>query len=499
MRSTAPGRLVAAIGYTFLVGALAIVRLHSGSALWLDEALSVNIARLPLPQLFTALRQDGSPPLYYLLLHGWIAVLGTGDNAVRALSTLFSLLALPAAYFVGRRLGDRSSTRRPSPRSSRAYAGLAAALVLAACPFAIRYATETRMYALVMLLTLLALLAVLRALQRPSLPRLAAVAAAAGLLALTHYWALFLLAAGEAVLLLFAWRHRWCRPGVHVLLAVPCGGLLFLPWLPSFLFQARHTGTPWAPGPTWHDAVGTLRQWAGPGAFGLALALLLAALALWALPRPPAWQLLLVGLGALALGLVVSRVQGAGYALRYSAPAAAAVLLVPALGAARLGGRRGAAALAAVAVLGLGVAFFSPLLDSRTQARATAALLRAHLHPGDLVVYCPDQLGPAVDRLLPPGTAEVVYPTMGAPQRVDWVDYAARNAAGSPSAFAATVNARTTGAVWLVRADGYRTFGNQCADLDQDLAALRGGRVVVQEPATSGETEWLVGYGTARS
>jgi len=472
---------LAAAGYAVLLGALVIVRLHSGSALWLDEALSVNIARLPLPQLFTALRHDGSPPFYYLLLHGWIALFGTGDDAVRALSTLFSLLALPVAYAVGCRLGDRR-------------AGLAAALVLAACPFAVRYATETRMYALVMLLTLVTLLAVLRALREPSVPRLAAVAASAGLLALTHYWALFLLAAGEVALLVFAVRRRWCSPGVRVLIAVPCGGLLFLPWLPSFLFQARHTGTPWAPAPTWHDAVGTLRQWAGPGAAGLALALLLAVLALWALPRPPARYLLLLGLGALVLGLLVSRAQGSGYALRYSAPVAAAVLLVPALGAARLGGRRAAAALAAVALLGLAVAVFSPLLGSRTQAHATAALLRAHLRPGDLVLYCPDQLGPAVDRLLPPGTDEVVYPTMGAPQRVDWVDYAARNAAGSPSAFAASASARAAGAVWLVRADGYRTFGDQCAELDRALVALRGPAVVLQEPASSGEAESLASY-----
>jgi len=480
MRSLAP-KSVAAAGYAILIGALVVVRLHSGSALWLDEALSVNIARLPLPRLFTALRHDGSPPFYYLLLHGWIAAFGAGDDAVRALSTLFSVLALPVAYAIGRCLGDRR-------------AGLYVALVLAACPFAIRYATETRMYALVMVLTLVALLAVLRALHEPSVPRLAAVAACAGLLALTHYWTLFLLAAGEVALLVFAWRSRWRRPSVRLLTAVPSGGLLFLPWLPSFLFQARHTGTPWAPAPTWHDAVGTLRQWAGPGTAGLALALLLAALALWALPLPSARRLLLLGLGALVLGLFVSRAQGAGYALRYSSPVAAAVLLVPALGAARLGGRRGGAALAAVALLGLGVAVFSPLLGPRTQARATAALLRAHLRPGDLVVYCPDQLGPAVDRLLPPGTDEVVYPTMGAPQRVDWVDYAARNAAGSPSAFAATASARATGVVWLVRADGYRTFGSQCADLDRDLAALRGPAVVLQAPASSGEAESLAGY-----
>jgi hypothetical protein len=449
--------------------------------MWLDEALSVNIARLPVPDLFAALRQDGSPPLYYLLLHVWMAVFGTGTDAVRAFSALCSVLALPVVYVVGRRLGGP-------------YAGAAAALLLAACPFAIRYATEARMYALVMLLTLLGILAVLCCLDRPSLPRLAGVALVAGLLALTHYWTLFLLVVGEVVLLLHAKRERWRGPATRIALAMPCGAVLFLPWLPSFVFQARHTGTPWAPKPTWRDAVETVRLWAGPGNAGLVLALLLVALALSALPRRSGRQLLLVGLGALVLGLAASWVQGAGYALRYSAPDVVAVLLVAGLGAARLRGRRGAAALGTAALLGLGVALFPTTPSERTQADSTAALLVAHLRAGDLIVYCPDQLAPAVDRLLPDGVAEVVYPTMGPPQRINWVDYAARNAAASPSAFAATVSARATGAVWLVRADGYRTFGTQCADLDGDLATLRGGRAVFERPAQSGEGEWLLSF-----
>jgi hypothetical protein len=32
------------------------------------------------------LRQDGSPPLYYLLLHGWMALAGDGEAAARSLS-----------------------------------------------------------------------------------------------------------------------------------------------------------------------------------------------------------------------------------------------------------------------------------------------------------------------------------------------------------------------------------------------------------------------------
>ena len=52
----------------FAVGV--VIRFVTASHLWLDEALTVNIARLPLGQLTDALRRDGAPPLYYVLLHG---------------------------------------------------------------------------------------------------------------------------------------------------------------------------------------------------------------------------------------------------------------------------------------------------------------------------------------------------------------------------------------------------------------------------------------------
>src|SRR3954469_13040092 len=42
-----------------------VFRFWTSSHLWLDEPLSVDIARLPLGDIGSALRQDGHPPLYY--------------------------------------------------------------------------------------------------------------------------------------------------------------------------------------------------------------------------------------------------------------------------------------------------------------------------------------------------------------------------------------------------------------------------------------------------
>src|SRR4051794_31991951 len=65
-----------------LVVAGIALRFFARQALWLDEAQSVAIAKLPLTgpatTLWDGLRQDGSPPLYYLLLHLWTELFGTG-------------------------------------------------------------------------------------------------------------------------------------------------------------------------------------------------------------------------------------------------------------------------------------------------------------------------------------------------------------------------------------------------------------------------------------
>src|ERR1700730_14004596 len=68
------------------------MRFAGPRALWLAEALTVNISPLPLTRLFDALRHDGSPPGYYVLLHYWMGAFGTSTRAVRALAGVCSVL-----------------------------------------------------------------------------------------------------------------------------------------------------------------------------------------------------------------------------------------------------------------------------------------------------------------------------------------------------------------------------------------------------------------------
>src|SRR5437016_2988737 len=225
------------------------LRFFARSDLWLDEALTVNVARLPLARLPEALRHDGAPPLYYVLLHVWMRLFGTGDAAVRSLSSICAVASLPFAWMAGRRVGGRAAA--------------AGTLVLvASSPFAIRYATEARMYSLVGLLVLIGFLALAGALEEPRKGRLVTIALVTGALLLTHYWAVYLLGASALALVPLARRGPRREAARRVLAAMAGGGLLFAPWLPVFVYQARHTGTPWAYAPTPVSIIDTLSDYA---------------------------------------------------------------------------------------------------------------------------------------------------------------------------------------------------------------------------------------------
>jgi hypothetical protein len=143
------------LGIVALGGFLRFYQISS-KGLWLDEAFSVWMGWQPLEEMLSWLVNiDQHPPLYYTLLHFWMAL---GDNAatVRALSALLGTLTIPVIYLLGRRLTDGDQV-----------VGLLAALVLAISPFHVRFAQETRMYTLLTLNASLALYALARLLTDP--------------------------------------------------------------------------------------------------------------------------------------------------------------------------------------------------------------------------------------------------------------------------------------------------------------------------------------------
>jgi hypothetical protein len=458
-----------------------VARFVAHSNLWLDEALTVNIARLPLGDIPEGLRHDGSPPLYYVILHGWTELFGTTTVTVRALSGIFSVACLPLAWRVGLRLGGRT-------------AATAVLVMMALSPFAVQYATEARMYSLAMFLVLAGGLALANLYERASFGRGVAVALLTGALLLTHYYALYILAAAGALLLWMAWRGEERVAARRCLAATAAGSLLFVPWVPIFLYQAAHTGAPWGNSGqglrTVIDTLGVLVSgYRDAGPVPLLLAVGLIALAVFGravgrrrfeidlIGREPARTLALLTFGALLLAVGVSAATGQAFVPRYASIAFPGVIILLALGVASFADPR--LRVAALAVMGgLGLVGIQPVMAyERTQAATVAAHLRESAQPGDVVAYCPDQLGPSVSRLLPAdlGVTQFTYPRGGDPKFVDWVDYA-ETIRGSPVLPFAQMLLDRAGPdhnVWLVWSVGYKSFGKRCEQMLQALGGYR--------------------------
>ncbi len=508
--------LVAAV---VVVGAMVtvglVLRFWTRSALWLDEALTVNIARLPLKDLHGALRRDGAPPLYYVLLHFWMQLFGTSDLAVRSLSGALSVVTLPVVWLAGRRLGGRS-------------VAWAALLLVATAPFAVYYATEARMYALVMFLTAVGFVTLERARRVRSPLALAAVAVTTAALLYSQYWALYLVATVALWLLFGAWRSRGeeRRRALAALGAVAVGVLAFVPWVPTFLFQAAHTGTPWAAPPNFSAVISAVTGFTENQAtlvstasnqgrllavfyFSLgALALFGAARDRWHIEldlrtRPRARGVAFVVVGTLFFAIGGGIASGSAFSPRYASVVFVPLVVLVAFGAITFSSPKlRAVVLALAAGAGL-ITAAQNVTTQRTQAVTVSKVIRHEARPGDVVAFCPDQLGPATDRLLPQRRYHLItYPRGTSPAFVNWVDYKSVAEHSHPVDFAERLLAEAgpRHAIFVVWAPGYQGFGTKCEQMLEQLA-LTPGEVqrtwINQQPSTYYEPISLVEFSKA--
>jgi mannosyltransferase len=135
--------------------ALRLIQLGTES-IWFDEGFSIRMATLPLGEILPAIRrEDFNPPLYYLILHGWIRWFGDSEWVLRLFAVLCGTLSIPIAYRLGKDLLGKT-------------AALWAALLMAVSVYHIYFSQQVRGYALFALLTWISMILFLRLLERPS-------------------------------------------------------------------------------------------------------------------------------------------------------------------------------------------------------------------------------------------------------------------------------------------------------------------------------------------
>jgi mannosyltransferase len=306
---------------------------------WGDEIQTVVIARRSLSDIPAALERDGAPPFFYVLLHGWMQVFGSSETSTHALTLLISMVTVVAAWWWARRYGGLC-------------AGLLAAAAIAVNPYLVRYATETRNYALFALLGVVTLGLSLDVLGGKRTRAHYALGVIVGLTMLTHSWGIFFAAAVIGVLTLAATTSRDSDLVRRTAVAAALSALVFVPWLPTFAYQTRHTGAPWN---VRYSIFSTLDQMTpyvgGRGSAALLLAaVLVGGVAALAAGRLPTNTVLLGAACAAtpALAFIVSFIDPIWQA-RYGIVVVGAGLVVIAIVAART--RVGAASFAAVVVV----------------------------------------------------------------------------------------------------------------------------------------------------
>lgn len=188
-----------------------------------DEGFSWNYIQDPIQEIVPRILREGDPqpPIHYWLLWVWVKFTGDSEFAMRAWSTLLSLILVPLTYHFARKLWDNDST-----------VGIIAASIMAIHPQQIWLAQDVRnMYQLALAPLLVATIA----LRLPKSQRLRKSVAyiACGVIAIySHYYALFFLIAHGGYVLAhtrsFKNILRWVGAGVAI-------GAIFTPWVIAIL------------------------------------------------------------------------------------------------------------------------------------------------------------------------------------------------------------------------------------------------------------------------
>lgn len=396
---------------------LAALDLHS---LWLDEATSLQFARHATRGCLMA--EVNNPPLFRLLLHGWIRLGPVGSDAwLRLLPALLGVLTCVAFWPLARRMLERRTA--------------VVALALLVCnPYHLLFSQEVRAYSLLVGLVVLALLLHLRTLERTG--RWGAglaycVVLVAGLH--THYqfaWVALVLGVHRLLVL----RGRPFREVAELLAPLVAAALLFLPWLVTFggrvTAQQRGYTT---------DLLGrvvslpfmlllgesaAVRQYPLPHRdvvlthlwlvipFGLAVAPLLywGVLFLWR-KRPAGRLLLLVGgvpMVALALLFPVLPLFTARY-LAFLIPLVCVVVAAAVAGGRRWPVRVALGVILALQLLSLVRYHFDPAFG-REDWRGAARYVTRHQRPGSVIVFDKHYVRIPFDRYYRGGARRVGLP-----------------------------------------------------------------------------------------
>lgn len=212
-----------------LISFAAILRLWyiNKADIGIDECFSLFYAQFDIQDIIKVLLQGDNPPLWEILVHGWIIPMGTTAFSIRLLSAFFSILTVIPLYLIGEKFVHR-------------YAGILVSLLYAMSTLSIFLAHDGRVYSLIGFLSGWSLYLFLSLIHTPEKSTLTGLTVVNIFIMYGHYMALWLILMEFIVVI--------CHPPVrkktgklylfHILALV----IAYLPVLPSLYLRFLDSG-----------------------------------------------------------------------------------------------------------------------------------------------------------------------------------------------------------------------------------------------------------------
>lgn len=231
----------------FVLGATAYLWRLTWSDIWIDESFSKALARHSVPDLLRLVAHDSHPPLYFVALKGFTALVGNTDLTIRLFSVLGALAMLILAYTLGRRVLGQAGA-------------LTWTALLVALPMPGLYAHVARMYTWAAFFVMGVFLCAVLYAREGRRYQLLWLGLFSVMAAYTHYYSLLAAFWIDLSLLLYlaAKRNRGWRAVAAMGGAVV---LVYLPWLFVLRSQAATVHRDfWIPPVTWDSVVAACAQ-----------------------------------------------------------------------------------------------------------------------------------------------------------------------------------------------------------------------------------------------
>jgi mannosyltransferase len=225
------GKILILLGFALTL--FVRMNLIESKNMWFDELYSWNTAQYDIEGIVKAAAGDIHPPLYYIVLKGWISMFSDSVFSMRFLSVIFSFLSLIFIYRISKDiLKDDVKV-------------FFVIILYAFTPINIHYAQEVRMFMMNTFLCLGSVYYFMILLRSPG-KRARTLFVLYSILAIyTHYFA-FLIIITEGLIV----TYRQIRAKSDLTTAktfAPLFGVIILsyvPWFPEFLSQVT-SGQPW--------------------------------------------------------------------------------------------------------------------------------------------------------------------------------------------------------------------------------------------------------------